>query len=154
MPSFPCARATQARARGHQRAVTPLTPNRGEVRPVRGKAVGIASRQERKLAGSGARFIAIGAPLVVIGVVMALLPSLGELAANVRDYGEQATETPQPLRNPAGQIVYPGFPADVLWDFRFYSIAAQAVMWAAIGLLFAPLAERLLAPKAERVAAS
>ena len=31
------------------------------------------SRQERKLAGSGARFIAIGAPLVVIGVVLALL---------------------------------------------------------------------------------
>jgi len=33
----------------------------------------MASRQERKLAGSGARFIAIGAPLVVIGVVLALL---------------------------------------------------------------------------------
>lgn len=35
----------------------------------------MASRQERKLAGSGARFIAIGAPLVVIGVVLALLLS-------------------------------------------------------------------------------
>jgi hypothetical protein len=33
----------------------------------------MASRQERKLAGSGARFIAVGAPLVVIGVVLALL---------------------------------------------------------------------------------
>ena len=33
----------------------------------------MASRQERKLAGSGARFIAIGAPLVVIGVALALL---------------------------------------------------------------------------------
>ena len=33
----------------------------------------MASRQEHKLAGSGARFIAIGAPLVVIGVVLALL---------------------------------------------------------------------------------
>ena len=33
----------------------------------------MASRQERKLAGSGARFIAIGAPFVVIGVVLALL---------------------------------------------------------------------------------
>ena len=58
------------------------------------------------------------------------------------------------MRGPAGQIVYPGFPADVLWDFRFYSIAAPAIMWAAIGLLFAPRAERLLAPKAEQVAAS
>jgi hypothetical protein len=33
----------------------------------------MASRHERKLAGSGARFIAIGAPFVVIGLVLALL---------------------------------------------------------------------------------
>ena len=33
----------------------------------------MASRQERKLAGSGARFIAMGAPFVVIGIVLALL---------------------------------------------------------------------------------
>jgi hypothetical protein len=33
----------------------------------------MASRQERKLAGSGGRLVAIGAPLVVIGVVLALL---------------------------------------------------------------------------------
>ena len=31
------------------------------------------ARKERRLAGSGSRFIAIGAPLVVIGVVIALL---------------------------------------------------------------------------------
>ena len=117
-------------------------------------AVVLGKRLARRFGNWNATLLAALAFVVVIGVVMALLPSLGELAANVRDYGEQATETPQPLRNPAGQIVYPGFPADVLWDFRFYSIAAQAIMWAAIGLLFAPLAERLLAPKAERVAAS
>jgi len=33
----------------------------------------MSSRQERKLAGSGGRFVAIGAPLVVIGVILALL---------------------------------------------------------------------------------
>jgi hypothetical protein len=33
----------------------------------------MASRQERKLAGSGARFVAVGAPLVVIGVILALI---------------------------------------------------------------------------------
>jgi hypothetical protein len=33
----------------------------------------MATHQERKLAGSGGRFIAIGAPLVVIGIVLALL---------------------------------------------------------------------------------
>ena len=31
------------------------------------------ARQERKLAGSGSRFVMIGAPLVVIGIVLALL---------------------------------------------------------------------------------
>ena len=31
------------------------------------------AQQERKLAGSGSRFMAIGAPLVVIGIVLALL---------------------------------------------------------------------------------
>jgi hypothetical protein len=31
------------------------------------------ARQERRLAGSGGRLMAIGAPLVVIGVVLALL---------------------------------------------------------------------------------
>ena len=33
----------------------------------------MAARRQRRLAGSARRFIAIGAPLVVIGVVMALL---------------------------------------------------------------------------------
>ncbi|MFI9388660.1 CbtA family protein [Kutzneria sp. NPDC052558] len=118
-------------------------------------AVILGKRLAKRFGNWNATLLAALAFVVVIGVVMALLPSLGELAANVRDYGPQATETPQPLRNPAGQIVYPGFPADLLWDFRFYSVAAQAILWAAIGLLFAPLAERLLAPKAkaEQVAA-
>jgi multidrug efflux pump subunit AcrB len=31
------------------------------------------ARKERRLAGSGGRFMAVGAPFVVIGVVMALL---------------------------------------------------------------------------------
>jgi hypothetical protein len=33
----------------------------------------MATRQERKFAGNGGRFIAIGAPLLVIGVVLALV---------------------------------------------------------------------------------
>ena len=116
-------------------------------------AVVLGKRLARRFGNWNATLLAALAFVAVIGMVMALLPSLGELAANVRDYGQQATETPQPLRNPAGQTVYPGFPADVLWYFRFYSVAAQAILWAAIGLVFAPLAERLLAPRAEQVAA-
>jgi hypothetical protein len=33
----------------------------------------MSSRQERKLAGSGGRLVAVGVPLVVIGIVLALL---------------------------------------------------------------------------------
>ena len=60
---------------------------------------------------------------------MAILPSLGHLAVNKQQFGHQATETPLPLTDASGTIVYPGFPADVLFDFRLYSVgrAADAV---------------------------
>ncbi|TDB77853.1 cobalt transporter [Actinomadura sp. KC216] len=93
-----------------------------------------------------ASLLAALACAAVLGLVMLLLPSLGELSANAR----HGTETPQPLTNPQGQIVYPGFPADTLFEFRLYSVAAQALLWTAIGLTFAPLAERLLNPRAAR----
>ena len=82
--------------------------------------------------------------LLAVAVVMLVLPSLGELPANVEQYGRQATETPQPLTGPDGQILFPGFPADVLYQFRVASIGAQLLLWTALGLVFAPLAERVL----------
>lgn len=72
--------------------------------------------------------------LSVIGAVMAILPPVGDLD----------TEIPLPLKNSAGTIVFPGFPADTLWGFRFYSVLAQALLWATIGLVFAPIADRVL----------
>ncbi len=81
---------------------------------------------------------------VAIGIVFAILPSFGELAANVQAYGHHATETPGPLRDAKGTIVYPGFPADTLATFRLNSVVSQALLWATIGLVFAPLAERAL----------
>lgn len=94
--------------------------------------------------------VAGAAYAVAVGVVMALLPSLGELAVNVREYGPQATETPQPLTDPQGRMAYPGFPADTLAAFRMYSVLAQAILWGAIGVMFAPLAERVLSPAPQR----
>jgi hypothetical protein len=91
---------------------------------------------------SGAVFVA------AVGLVMLLLPSFGELAGN--EAYHSATETPGPLTDANGAIVFPGFPADLLYDFRLYSIGAQLILWAAIGLVFGPLAERLLAPAARR----
>lgn len=60
------------------------------------------------------------------------------------------SETPAPLRDASGQIVFPGFPADVLAQFRVYSLAAQAVLWGVIALTFAPLAQRVLEPRSSR----
>jgi hypothetical protein len=56
-----------------------------------------------------------------------------------------------PLTDADGVVQYPGFPADVLFYFRLYSVAGQLLLWAAIGLLFAPMADRLLNPAARRV---
>lgn len=70
--------------------------------------------------------------LVVMAVVFVVLPSYDE--------------TPLALRDAAGRIVFPGFPADVLARFRVYSLAAQAVLWGTLALTFAPLAQRVLEP--------
>ncbi len=113
-------------------------------------AVWLGKRLRPRFGNWNAALLAGGAFVVVIGVVMALLPSLGQLPANVSEYGHHATETPLPLTDSKGTIVYPGFPADVLFSFRLYSVAAQLLLWSVLGLVFAPLAERLLVPGARR----
>jgi hypothetical protein len=118
--------------------------------------------------------------LVAFGLLIGLLPSLGDLQANVDatnqfGFARSATETPQPITNilprplvidgqtvAPGQIVYPGFDPDVLWKFRWYSILNQLLVWGTIALVFGWLLERFLgapskaAPEAEpaRVAAA
>ncbi|MCA1220816.1 CbtA family protein [Streptomyces sp. 8L] len=113
-------------------------------------AVWLGRRLADRFGNWNATLLAALGYVVVIGVVMAILPSLGELAVNVQEYGHHATETPLPLTDTKGAIVYPGFPADDLFSFRFYSVGAQLVLWGALGLLFAPMAERLLAREAGR----
>ncbi len=110
-------------------------------------AVWLGQRLKVRFGTWNAALLAAAAFAVLIGAVMAILPELGQLAVNQHLYGIQATESPLPLKNAKGVIVYPGFPADVLFNFRLYSIAAQLVLWGAIGLIFAPLADRLLAPE-------
>ncbi len=68
--------------------------------------------------------------LAAVAVVMLILPSIDE--------------TPGPLVDDAGVIVYEGFPADVLYEFRLYSLGTQVVIYATIGLVFAMLVSRLL----------
>jgi predicted cobalt transporter CbtA len=99
---------------------------------------------------------------VVFGALISVLPSLGDLPANVEQtsqfgFARAATETPQPITNilptpltidgqtaAPGQIVYPGFDPDVLWKFRGYSILNQLLVWGGIGLIFGWLLERFV----------
>ena len=109
-------------------------------------AVWFGQRLRARFGTWNAALLAGAAFVVAVGIVMALLPQLGHLPFNEQTYGNHATETPLPLRNAKGTIVYPGFPADALFSFRLYSVAAQLLLWSVIGLIFAPMAERLLAP--------
>jgi hypothetical protein len=109
-------------------------------------AVWLGQRLKPRFGNWNATLLAGLACVAALGVSMIALPELGHLHANVAQYGRHPTETPLPLRNAQGQIVYPGFPADLLFSFRLYSVAAQAILWTAMGLCFAPLAERLLSP--------
>ena len=68
-----------------------------------------------------ATLIAAGAYLLGVTVVMMILPGV--------------SETPD------------DFPADVLYDFRLYSLGTQLVMWATISMVFASLTGRLVNEK-------
>jgi hypothetical protein len=109
-------------------------------------AVWLGQRLARRFGNWNASLLAALAFVVAIGIVMVILPSVGHLGYNKANFGSHATETPLPLADPTGKIVYPGFPADVLFSFRLYSVDAQLILWSGIGLLFAPMADRLLTP--------
>lgn len=107
--------------------------------------------------------------LVLFGILLAVMPSLGNLSDNVNQAGEfgfarASTETPQPITNilstpltvdgkvyAPGQIVYPGFDPDVLWKFRWYSLINQVLVWLTIGVVFGELMERMSRGTAPRV---
>lgn len=101
-------------------------------------AVWLGQRLRARFGNWNASLLAGAAFVLAIGIVMAVLPSFGQPGS--------AYETPLPLTDASGAIRYPGFPADVLFHFRLYSVAGQLLLWTAIGLLFAPMADRLLSP--------
>jgi hypothetical protein len=91
-------------------------------------AVLAARRLKPRLGGRNATLVPLVALAGSLAIVMAILPSL---------------EPPQPLRDRSGAIAYPGFPGDVLFEFRVYALAGQAILWGTLGLAFGALAERL-----------
>lgn len=103
-------------------------------------AVWLARRLTARLGAWNAGLLAAGAYVSVTAVVLALLPNVDEI--------------PEPMRNASGAIVYPGFPAEVLYEFRLLALATQLVLWVTIGAVFATLAGRLLGEHAESGRAS
>jgi len=96
-------------------------------------AVYLGRQLAERLGAWNATLAAAGSYIAAIAVVMLILPTIDE--------------TPGPLRDNAGNMVYEGFPADDLYQFRLYSLGTQVVMWTTIGLVFAVLAARLLDEK-------
>lgn len=46
-------------------------------------------------------------------------------------------EVPEALTDSTGVPVFPGFPADLLYEFRLHSVLTAAVMWMVLGTVFA-----------------
>lgn len=67
--------------------------------------------------------------LVAITIAVALLPEFHEV--------------PGPLTDPAGRIVFEGFPGAVVGDFRVYAIANQVILWTVLTVVFVLVLGRL-----------
>ncbi|SDU52801.1 CbtA family protein [Gordonia westfalica] len=86
-------------------------------------AVVLALWLRPRIGGLVSAVVGGAAYLVGVGITIALLPSFHEV--------------PEPVRNDAGQIVFPGFPADVVGDFRVYTIVNQVILWTVLTVVFA-----------------
>lgn len=96
-------------------------------------AVYLGRRLAPRLGAWNATVAAGGAYVVAVAVVFLILPTIDE--------------TPGPLRDDAGNIIFDSFPADDLYEFRLYALGVQVVIWLTIGLAFAALVTRLLRTK-------
>ncbi|MFF3838866.1 CbtA family protein [Streptomyces sp. NPDC001930] len=89
-----------------------------------GLAAVIAGRRlAPRLGNWNATLVAAAGFVVVTGVAFVLLPANDD-------------------------AVKAGFPAALLWEFRLASLAVQAVLWAAFGVVFGVLAQKVLAVRA------
>ncbi|MBX7431280.1 CbtA family protein [Mycobacterium sp. Y57] len=93
-------------------------------------AIYLGRRLVARLGPFIAAVIAAAGYVVAVALVMLVLPGIDE--------------TPGPLVDDSGAIIYPGFPADALYEFRLYSLGTQFVVYATIGLSFAVMMSRLL----------
>lgn len=93
-------------------------------------AVYLGSQLAPKLGAWNATLAAAGGYIVAVAVVMLVLPTVDD--------------TPGPVKDDAGTIVFPGFPAVDLYEFRLYALGTQVIIWTTIGIVGAALLSRLL----------
>jgi hypothetical protein len=91
-------------------------------------AAAVALRLTPRIGGWTATAVGAVGYLAAVGLTSAVLPDFDE--------------TPGALTDAGGNVVFPGFPADVLADFRMYSIGTQAALWLVLGASFAVLISR------------
>ena len=96
-------------------------------------AVYLGRQLTPKLGAWNATLVGGAAYLVAVFVVMLILPTI--------------SETPGPMTNDAGVIVFPGFPAIDMYEFRLYTLGTQVIIFTTIGLVSAALFSRLLEGK-------
>lgn len=103
-------------------------------------AVWVSARVARR--SSTINGVLAGVGVWVTGAVTALLvfPSTGSMSGL-----DRAAETPLPLTDEGGEIVFPGFPADLLYDFRVYTLALHLIIWVLVGVTFGALVRRSFA---------
>ncbi len=93
-------------------------------------AIYLGNQLAPKLGTWNATLAGAGAYIAAVAVVMLILPTVDE--------------TPGPMRDDAGTIVFPGFPAVDLYEFRLHALGTQVLIWTTIGLAGAALLSRLL----------
>lgn len=71
-----------------------------------------------------------GAYIVTVGIAILALPTIDEV--------------PGPITDDSGTIIFEGFPAEELWDFRVYVLGTQLIMWVTIAVVFSALVHKLL----------
>jgi hypothetical protein len=98
-------------------------------------AAWLGRRLTTRLSPWEATLSGVGVYCAAVAVAMFLLPDVSEV--------------PKPLTDASGAIVYPGFPADDLFDFRLYAVGTQLLIWATIGLVFGLLVSRALSGRRE-----
>ncbi|WP_264028457.1 CbtA family protein [Mycolicibacterium pyrenivorans] len=97
--------------------------------------------------------VVLSGALLIGAVVLARrwVAKLGAFNGALAAAGAYATtminETPAPLRDATGAIVYEGFPADVLYYFRLYALGTQVVIYTTIGLVLGAMMSRLVAER-------